>query len=85
MRVNKLVWETFVGDVPDGYELDHINTIRTDNSVDNLKLVTHKENMNNPITRKNISEVRKGSHPSLEARNNMSIAQRKRFGSLIIK
>lgn len=85
IRVNKLVWETFVGDIPDGYELDHINTIKTDNCLDNLKLVTHKENMNNPITRENISKVRKGWNPSPETRNRMSIAQRKRFGSLIIK
>ena len=48
--VHRLVYETFVGEVPQGYELDHINTIRDDNRLENLRLVTHKDNMNNPLT-----------------------------------
>ena len=41
----------------EGCTVDHINTIRTDNRAENLRVVTQKENMNNPIT---VSRRRKG-------------------------
>ena len=31
-------------------EIDHINTVRDDNRLENLRVVTRKENMNNPKT-----------------------------------
>lgn len=58
--VHRLVYETFVGEITQGYEIDHINTVRDDNRLDNLRCVTHKENDNNPLTRKNRSESQKG-------------------------
>lgn len=53
-RAHRVIWETFKGEIPDGYEIDHINNIRDDNRLENLRCVTHKENMNNPLTRKHI-------------------------------
>ena len=50
-RPCRAIWETFNGEIPDGYEIDHFNTIRTDDRLDNLRCVTHVENMNNPITK----------------------------------
>ena len=50
LRVHRLVWETFCGTIPDGYVIDHINTVRTDNRLENLRCVTVKENNNNPNT-----------------------------------
>lgn len=55
---HRIVWETFKGVIPDGYEIDHINTIKTDNRLENLRLVTPKENMANPITRTHIQNKR---------------------------
>jgi hypothetical protein len=43
--VHRLVWLTYKGDIPEGFEIDHINCIKTDNSIDNLQLLTRKDNM----------------------------------------
>lgn len=54
--VHRLVAEAFI-DNPDDYpQVDHINTIRTDNSVDNLRWVTPSMNSNNPLTLKHNSQ-----------------------------
>ena len=58
--VHRLVYETFNGEIPQGYEIDHINTIKDDNSLKNLRCVTRSENMLNPLTRKHRREVLKG-------------------------
>ena len=48
--IHRIIWETFKGKIPEGYEIDHINTIRNDNRLENLRLLTHKENCNNPLS-----------------------------------
>ena len=48
--VHRGVYETFKGEIPEGYEIDHIDTHRNNNDVNNLRLVTRKENMNNKLT-----------------------------------
>lgn len=58
-RVHKAVYETFVGEIPYGYEIDHINTVRDDNRAENLRAVTHKDNDNNPLTRQHKSESKR--------------------------
>lgn len=57
--VHRLVWEAFVGQIPDGYEIDHINTVRDDNRLSNLRVVTSKENNSNPITAERKREANK--------------------------
>ena len=52
-RVARLVATAFVDNPNDRKEVDHINTIRTDDRVENLRWVTHKENMNNSKTTRN--------------------------------
>lgn len=42
---HRIVWETFVGEIPDGYEIDHINCVRNDNRLCNLRLLTRAENV----------------------------------------
>lgn len=49
--VHRLVYEAFYGKIPDGMEIDHIDTNRQNNRVENLRCVTHKENRNNQITK----------------------------------
>lgn len=57
---HRLMWETLKGPIPPKYQIDHINTIKTDNRLENLRCVTSLENHNNPLTRKHRSEAKKG-------------------------
>lgn len=49
----------------EGAEIDHINTDAMDNRPSNLRWVTRKENLNNPLTRKHNSESKKGDKSTL--------------------
>ena len=42
---HRIVYETFNGEIPEGYEIDHINSVRDDNRLCNLQLLTHTENL----------------------------------------
>lgn len=44
--VHRLVWIAFNGPIPEGYEINHINEDKTDNRLENLNLMTRKENIN---------------------------------------
>ena len=46
-RAHRLVWMYVYGEDPGEYELDHINHDPTDNRIENLRMVTHKENHQN--------------------------------------
>lgn len=45
VRVCRMIWQAFNGLIPNGYEINHKNCIRDDDSIDNLELVTHRENL----------------------------------------
>lgn len=53
-------WEYFNGRIPDGYQIDHIIPIKNGgtNKLSNLRIVTRKENSNNPISRENHSKAK---------------------------
>jgi hypothetical protein len=44
--VHRLMWLTWRGEIPEGYQVNHINEIKTDNRIENLNLMTCKENNN---------------------------------------
>ena len=44
--VHRLVWITFNGLIPQGMQVNHINEVKTDNRLENLNLMTPKENVN---------------------------------------
>ena len=47
--VHRLVWETFKGLIPVGYELNHIDHDKSNNSLLNLELVTHSDNLKKAV------------------------------------
>jgi hypothetical protein len=58
--VHRLVFETFIWKIPDGLEIDHFDTNKENNSLNNLILCTHKENCNNQKTREHNSQSKIG-------------------------
>lgn len=43
-RVHRVIWETFNGDILNNLTIDHIDTNKQNNSIDNLRLLTRGEN-----------------------------------------
>lgn len=83
-RVHKAIWETFMGEIPEGYEIDHINTDKTDNRLENLRCVTHKENINNPLTLAKMSKSKQrctGYTYNRKCVTDFGIKFRDKFGS----
>ena len=44
--IHRLVWEAFNGSISEGYEINHLNEKKFDNRLENLNLMTHRENIN---------------------------------------
>lgn len=63
VKVARLVAEAFIPNTEDKPCVDHINTIRNDDRVENLKWCTHSENMRNPITIKHCKNARPKEMP----------------------
>lgn len=60
IRVHRAVWETFVGDIPHGMSIDHINRNRSDNRLENLRPATSKQqraNMKTSATRRDARPI----------------------------
>lgn len=68
--VHRAIWETFNGEIPEGYEIDHVKCNKQDNRLKMLKLVTHKENMNNPITITHLRDVLYNRNTALRGKHN---------------
>ena len=67
--VHRLEYEAFYGEIPKGMQVNHINEIKTDNRLENLNLMTPKENINwgTAIQRRAEKKTNgKGSKPVLQ-------------------
>lgn len=54
LNTARTVYEAFNGPIQPGYEIDHVDGNKLNNTPSNLIAKTHKENMNNPITKKKL-------------------------------
>lgn len=46
VQIQRLVWQAFYGQIPEGMQVNHINEVKTDNHLENLNLLSPKENSN---------------------------------------
>lgn len=74
---HRVVWTYFNGEIPRGYEIDHIIPVSEGgtNELSNLRLATHIGNMNNPISR----EKQLSAMSSDEYKSKMSKIVSKRY------
>lgn len=81
--VHRLVYETFVTEIPAGMQINHINGIKTDNRISNLELTTPLENTRHAwrtgLSKKRLGE--KCSTSKLTEENVKTIRQLAQTGS----
>jgi len=46
LYIHTALWIYFNGDIPEGYEINHRDLNQNNNTLSNLELLTHRENMN---------------------------------------
>lgn len=47
VKNHRIIWEMHNGPIPCGMQVDHINRVRDDNRIENLRLVTQQQNLLN--------------------------------------
>lgn len=59
LNLGRTIYQCFKGPIGKNLEIDHIDGDKTNNCITNLRAVTHKENMANPVTQRRMSMPRK--------------------------
>lgn len=50
---HRIIWEMHNGKIPDGMDIDHIDRVRTNNMIENLRVASRSSNCKNQKKRKN--------------------------------
>lgn len=77
MKVYRLVAIAFLPNPNNLPEVDHINGLRDNDIASNLRWVSHKDNVNNPITRAKFREVKLGEKNSFYNKHHSEESKRK--------
>ena len=72
---HRLVHEAFIGPIPEGYEVDHMDMEKANNHYTNLEAVTQAENMRRARDKKTWYSDRSGFTHSTETKTKMSAAK----------
>lgn len=67
--IHRIVAEAFIDNPSNLPCIDHINTIRTDNRVENLRWVSQKQNSNNVVTTQHLHKDRHNEHDNRSVSN----------------
>lgn len=78
-KAHRIIYETFCGSIPENYVIDHINTIRNDNRLENLRCVTVEENNRNPLTLEHLHK-KKSKRTTNKNKNNKNKKPNSIFG-----
>lgn len=70
-QTHRLVYETFESDIPNGLQVNHIDENKENNCVENLNLMTPKENMNWGTNRQRAAEKYKKTLYQYDKNNNL--------------
>ena len=67
--IHRFEWECIKGDIPEGYVVDHCDSVKTNNKIENLQLLTVSENArkgnNKPIKSFNIKNNKQKKYESI--------------------
>lgn len=58
MTIHRVVAETFLGSIPKGYDVDHLDNDKSNNCVTNLEIITHQENMRRHYERQKAAGIK---------------------------
>ena len=75
-QLHRIVWKLHTGEDPSPYEIDHINRVRDDNRIDNLRKVSTQDNLKN----KSLYVGNKSGYAGVYKRGNRYIAHPRRNG-----
>ena len=59
-KAHRLIWILYNGEIPAGMQIDHINQIKDDNRIENLRLATRYQNQHNKLKLRNNTSGYKG-------------------------
>lgn len=80
--VHRVVAILFIPNLENKPEIDHINGDKLDNRAINLQWCSHKENINNPITKRRQSESHKGENHPMYGKKQTEESKRKQSESM---